>query len=152
LHIDHDTTISYYTNINQLGSAGISEEALADRLERCVYPNAEFFHADHIRLAWHYMRVYGEERATERMRRTISGFAVSLGHPEKYHDTVTVAWMRAVAAAMACTPGAADFAAFLAAHPWLLDRDCLLAFYSRGRLFSDEARARWVEPDLHRLP
>ena len=27
------------------------------------------------------------------------------------------------------------------------DKDYLLRFYSRGRLFSDEARGRWVPPD-----
>jgi hypothetical protein len=27
------------------------------------------------------------------------------------------------------------------------DKDYLLRFYSRGRLFSDEARCRWVPPD-----
>ncbi len=27
------------------------------------------------------------------------------------------------------------------------DKDYLLRFYSRERLFSDEARARWVAPD-----
>ncbi len=27
------------------------------------------------------------------------------------------------------------------------DRDYLLRFYSRERLFSDEARGRWVPPD-----
>ena len=30
----------------------------------------------------------------------------------------------------------------------LADRDALLAFFSRGVLFSPEARAGWEEPDL----
>jgi hypothetical protein len=48
--------------------------------------------------------------------------------------------------------GDTDFDGFLAAHPRLLDRDLLLAHYSRERLFSGAARARFVEPDLLALP
>ena len=138
--------------MNQLGSASVSEAELAGGMERCTWPNANFHHADHVRLAWHYLRTYGVAGATERMQSTIARFAASLGHPEKYHDTVTLAWMRLVAAAIACTPELDDFAAFLAGHAWLLNRDCLLAFYSRDLLFGDQARARWVEPDLLPLP
>ena len=45
-----------------------------------------------------------------------------------------------------------DFDAFLAAHPRLLERDLLRAHYSRERLFSEAARAAFVEPDLLALP
>lgn len=149
-------TISYYPNMYQvapdlLGSAAISESELEDQMERCVYPNTDFHHADHLRLAWHYRRTLGGD-AAGRMQQTIRRFAASLGHPEKYHATQTAAWMRLVAAAVACTPQHTEFTGFLAVHPWLLDRGALKAFYSRDRLWSEEARANWVEPDLHPLP
>lgn len=137
--------------VDLLGSAALSESELAGRMERCVYPNAAFRHADHLRLAWYYRRTLGEA-AANRMQQTIRRFAASLGHPEKYHATQTTAWMRLVAAAVACTPQHGEFAVFLAAHPWLLDRDALLAFYSRGRLESEQARSAWVDPDLRPLP
>jgi hypothetical protein len=44
------------------------------------------------------------------------------------------------------------FEAFVAAHPRLLQRGLLSAHYSRGRLFSEAARAAFVEPDLLALP
>jgi len=134
------------------GSSALSEEELMDRMERCVYPNTEFHHADHIRLGWHYLRTYGYPAAVERMEKTILGFALSLGHREKYHTSVTVGWMRLIEAGMRCTPQSSGFAQFLDAHPWLLNQDALLAFYSRERLWSEEARTAWVEPDLHPLP
>jgi hypothetical protein len=137
--------------MNQLGSAALSEAELADQMERCVYPNASFHHPDHLRLAWHYLRTL-RGSAAGRMRQTIRSFAVSLSHPEKYHDTVTIAWMRLVAAALDCTPQLDEFEPFLSGHSWLLDRDALLAFYSRDLLFSEPARAGWVEPDLRPLP
>ena len=92
--------------MNQLGSTALSESELADGMERCVYPNAQFHHADHLRLAWHYLRAYGGPAASERIGETILRFATSLGHPEKYHATVTLGWMRLVAAALRCTPDA----------------------------------------------
>jgi hypothetical protein len=51
---------------------------------------------------------------------------------------------------LACSE--AGFDAFVAAHPQLLRRDLLLGHYSRERLFSPTARARFVEPDLLALP
>jgi hypothetical protein len=135
-----------------LGSSALSEEELMDQMERCVYPNTEFHHADHIRLGWHYLRTYGYPEAVERMEKTILSFAVSLGHAEKYHTSVTVGWMRLIDAGMRCTPQCGGFAQFLDAHPWLLNREALLAFYSRERLGSEEARTAWVEPDLYPLP
>lgn len=135
-----------------LGSAGIAECELADQMERCIYPNRAFHHPDHLRLGWHYLRSEAPADAIARMRRTILDFAVNAGHREKYHDTLTAGWMRLVSAALGCTPQHSEFAMFAAAHPWLFDRDALLAFYSRDLLFSDRARAGWVAPDLHPLP
>lgn len=121
-------------------------------MERGVYPNTEFRHADHLRLAWHYLRLLGEPAAVEQMRQTIRNFAVSLGHPEKYHDTVTIGWMRLVASALAGTPETPEFSDFLSGHRWLMNKDALLAFYTRARLESPQARSAWMEPDLHPLP
>jgi hypothetical protein len=44
------------------------------------------------------------------------------------------------------------FEDFLTANPQLLKRDLLSAHYSRELLFSPEARASFVEPDLLPLP
>jgi hypothetical protein len=44
---------------------------------------------------------------------------------------LTVAWVRLVAR--------------------LLDQELPLAYYSRARLFSSDARERWIEPDVQAL-
>jgi hypothetical protein len=91
-----------------------------------------FRHADHLHLALAYLRECGSvDEATDRMAATLRGLAAAAGHPEKYHHTLTVFWIRAVAA--------------------LLDKDLPLAHYSRERLFSDEARQVWLDPDLRPL-
>ena len=93
---------------------------------------AGFHHTDHLHLALAYLRECATvDEATERMATTLRGLAAAAGHPEKYHHTLTVFWMRAVAA--------------------LLDQNLPFEYYSRDRLFSDDARSRWVNPDRRPL-
>ena len=134
------------------GSCLFSEDEFVSRVESCAYPNAEFKHADHIRLAWIYLRRYGPEGAEERIIATIQRFATSLGHTQKYHETMTRAWLRLVAAAYSASPEAASFDDFIDKHGWLLERDALSAFYTKSCLLSDLARQQWVEPDRRPLP
>jgi hypothetical protein len=71
-----------------------------------------------------------------------------------YHETITVASMRATVAHLARFPAAApldEVTNALIASP-LGRSDWLLAHWSRDRLFSVEARREWVEPDLAPLP
>jgi hypothetical protein len=97
--------------------------------ERGDVQAAGFRHADHLHLALAYLRECATvEEATERMAATLRRLAAAAGHPEKYHHTLTVFWMRAVAA--------------------LLDQSLPLEYYSRDRLFSDDARSEWLDPDL----
>ncbi|HKA07139.1 MAG TPA: hypothetical protein VKD71_07760, partial [Gemmataceae bacterium] len=66
-----------------------------------------------------------------------------------YHETITVLFMRLVARELGSRlPAKAAFINDLAAHyrvDWLLD------YYSRDRLWSAEARADFVPPDLRPL-
>ena len=135
-----------------LGSANCDEDEFLRSFENCQYPNEKFKHADHIRLTWIYVRRLGVIGAEERIGGSICKFATSLGHPEKYHETITRAWFRLVYAAYCTTPDITDFAKFIASHSSLLDRRALLTFYSAERLSSEEARQRWVEPDVRPLP
>ncbi len=109
-----------------------------------------FSHEDHVRMAFAYARRSGVEGAVEGARR-IRALAAKLGAPGKYHETLTVGWARVVGH-LTMESGSAEFADFLERHPQLLRRDLLSAHYSRELLFSDEARAAFVEPDLVPLP
>jgi hypothetical protein len=70
-----------------------------------------------------------------------------------YHQTITLASLRAATAALAAAPGRPLHLILddLLAGPQG-DRDWLLAYWSRDRLFSVEARRQWVAPDLAPLP
>jgi len=111
-----------------------------------------FTHRDHLRVAFAYARRGGLEHAVARVRSGLRHFTAAHGQPERYHETLTTAWARVIAHHAVGPGGERGFEDFLAAHPRLLDRELLLAHYSRDRLFSDPARARFVEPDLVALP
>jgi hypothetical protein len=109
-----------------------------------------FDHRDHLRVAFAYARRGGVEHAVDRARHGLRHIAAAHGEPERYHETLTTAWVRVVAHhARGHERGFDDF---LAAHPQLLRRDLLLEHYSRERLFSAAARSRFVAPDLLALP
>ena len=108
---------------------------------------AAFPHADHVRLTTIYLRRHGRDETRRFLMEGLRRFATAKGVPEKFHVTITRAWMELVAEAIE-HHAAADVDALLTACPLLADKDALLTFYSRERLLSDEARQRWVPPDL----
>ncbi|HME82301.1 MAG TPA: hypothetical protein VKF82_09520 [Candidatus Eremiobacteraceae bacterium] len=85
------------------------------------------------------------------MIETIRRFAAHHGHAPKFHFTLTALWVRLVAAHVADHPDAA-FDELIDLDNRLLDKDLPLRFYSRAQLFSEHARASWVEPDVRPLP
>jgi hypothetical protein len=124
-----------------------ADEEFAAAVERCEAPNEGFHHRDHLRLAWIYLRRYGREEAAVRIAATIQRFATHHGQPDRYHETMTQAWLRLVA-----STGESSFDEALAARPELLDVNCLRAYYSAELLESKEAKARFMDPDLAALP
>lgn len=129
----------------------MTDEQFVAALEVCTLPNEAFRHRDHLRLAWLYLRCAPSDVAAARMEQSIRRFASHHGAPQKYHHTMTLVWMRLVAAARTENP-VDDFTALLDAHPDLLDKTTLRRFYSAERLESQAARTGWLDPDVSPLP
>lgn len=132
----------------------MTDAEFARAFEAGAVAPADFDHRSHLRVAWVYVREGpGFDAALARMRAAIQRFAVAAGKPEKYHETLTVLWMRLLADVMEQEGEAREFADVLLDHPSLADKDWPLRFYSRERLFSDEARRGWVprDGDTHRF-
>jgi len=128
-----------------------ADVGLARALERGEIPNNAFAHASHLRVAWVYLHESATvDEAAARIASTLRRFAASVGKSEKYHETITIFWMRALAAARSAMSGA-TLDEVLHANPRLLDKDFVLAYYSTDRLFSSEARRSWVDPDRQPL-
>lgn len=108
-------------------------------------------HAEHLTVAMHYLMHHNLETATGKMRggifNLLKAFEVDLTKEMPYHETLTVFWMRTVKDFLASKNGASvlDKANEMVEK---FDKDYPLKFYTREFLFSDEARAGFVEGDL----
>ena len=129
----------------------MTESEFVRAFEDASLPNESFHHRDHVRLTWIYLRECGESGARSRLVQGIQRFAAAKGKAEKYHHTITLAWIRLVEAARA-SAGECDFDALIAKHPELLDKTILDRYYSAELLQSNAARQGWVEPDKMALP
>ena len=129
----------------------MTDVQLTRALERGEIPNKDFHHASHLHVAWVYLAESSSvQQAASRMRDTLRRFAAAAGKPEKYHETITLFWIQLLSSAYTATRGG-RLEDIVRANPHLLEKEFLLAYYSAERLFSDEARISWVEPDLKPL-
>lgn len=121
--------------------------------EAGAYAPADFSHRAHVRLAYVYLADWNVDIALERMRAALIGF-LSHHHisASKYHETLTRAWVLAVDHFMHRTSESSSADEFIERNPVLLDSRIMLTHYSAGLLFSDAARAEFVEPDLDPIP
>ena len=131
--------------------SALSDAELIAAIESCTL-EAEFHHADHIRLAWIYLRAMPEPQAAQRMCETINRFAAHKGKAERYHHTITLAWIRLVSAVLRTVPASDSFLEFISANPHLCNQQTLARHYSQQLLDSPAARAQWVAPDRAPLP
>jgi hypothetical protein len=86
------------------------------------------------------------------IRSSIRHFAAQHGQAGKYHETLTLFWVRIVSHMIATRPDITAFEPFLATFPRLLDNELPYHHWRRETMQSDAARAHWVEPDLLLLP
>ena len=110
-----------------------------------------FGHRQHVHLTWLAVRRYGTEEAITVVSDGIQQTARYAGAPQKYHATVSRAWVEAVGHHAAEYP-TDDFGTFAEANPALLDKRLLSRFYSSAVLASAPARTGWVEPDREPFP
>ena len=119
----------------------MTDQEFVRAFENCELSPDLFHHRDHIRLARIYVELDGPAKATERFRSSLRKFAAHIGKSEKYHETITVAWMRLVV--RMTDPVELEK---------LMDKRYIEKFYSPELLATDAARTRFVEPDRAKLP
>lgn len=134
----------------------MSDETFLRRFENCEIVFEEWHHREHLRVAYLYLLRWKYPRALDQMSRGLKALNAAQKVPETlergYHETLTQGWLQLVHCTL-CEYGSADSSeAFLEKHAHLLARRAMLFFYSRDRLMSAEAKARFIEPDLAPLP
>ena len=110
-----------------------------------------FGHRQHVHLTWLAVRRCGLAEAVGLVSQGIQRTARYAGAPQKYHATISRAWVELVGYHVA-ESGESDFAAFVGHHTALLDKRLLTRFYRPATLADRKARTGWVEPDLAPFP
>ncbi len=129
------------------------DRMMIDGIENYQFQLVEFTHAVHLKLAYCYLAQKGLSRSIETMQNTLKGFLHANGvDRNKFHVTLTHAWLRVVWHFMQDSPVMSSADEFVKHNPALLHKDLLSSHYSHELLFSDRARKQFVEPDLNVLP
>jgi len=129
------------------------DDALLDGFENGTIPAGEFHHAEHVRVAWMYLRRHPLPDALARFIAGLKRFAAGHGVPGLYHETITIAFVLVIAERLDDAPDASwsDFAAkntdLLAWKPSVLAK-----YYSDETLASERARRSFVMPDRVERP
>lgn len=112
------------------------------------WPDAEFHHADHVRVAYAYLAQFPPLRALENFSAALNRFAAARGKASLYHETITWAFMFLIRERMART-GAANWQEFAQQNADLLEwkGGVLSRYYREETLASDLARSVFVLPD-----
>lgn len=136
----------------QLHKPSEADRSFRLAFEACTVAPSQFNHEAHVRLAYVYLAEYDADSAVQKMRDALLNFLEHNSTPRsKFHETLTRAWVLAVRHFLnrSTSTSAADF---ISKNPELLDSKIMLTHYSASVLFSAEARASFVEPDLDPIP
>jgi hypothetical protein len=128
--------------------------ALIRDFKFCTLPRQQWTHRAHLTVAlWHQLR-YPWPEAVHLMREGIERYNDAHGivktKESGYHETITLFWMRMVREYLK-SMASGERMSLAALANQLIERypkELPLAYYSRERLMSWEARQEWVVPDL----
>jgi hypothetical protein len=124
----------------------MTDQEFLQALESCTLPESQFGHAAHVRAAYLYLRQADFAGALDRIRRAIQNYATHHGKPDRYHETITVAYVALIQQHI-CERGSSDgWESFTRENSELLDPDLLTQFYSREQIESAIARKTFLLP------
>ena len=126
------------------GEASVTDDEFMSALESCTLPESEFGHSGHVRAAYVCLREGGFTAALERMRRAIRNYSAHLGKPDRYHETITVAYVALIHQMLHERGDGGGWLEFTRRAPELFQPDLLLKFYPKSLLESDLARKLFV--------
>ncbi len=102
----------------------MTDEELVRAFEAASLPPGTFGHTEHVRVAWWYLRQHPWPEALARIREGLQRVAAAAGRPERYDETITVAYARLIAERLA-GDGSGDWEAFAVRNADLFERGVL---------------------------
>lgn len=126
----------------------LTDNDFAVQFENATLQPEWFSHEAHLRLAWIHITRYGVEKAVENICERIARFDRIHGDGTKFHKTLTVAAVRAVAHFIAQS-SSHNFQDFIEEFPRLKlhFRELIAAHYSWNVFADMEAKHDYVPPD-----
>jgi hypothetical protein len=124
----------------------VTDEEFIRALESCTLPESDFGHAAHVRAGYLYLRQSDFAGALARIRRAIRNYAQHLGKPDRYHETITVAYVALIQQHIYERGNGGGWHAFARGNCELFQPGLLRQFYPRAQLESDMAREVFLLP------
>lgn len=124
----------------------MTDQEFLHALESGTLAQDQFAHAAHVRAGYLYLQQTDFAGALERICRTIRHFAATHGRPDRYHETVTVAYTALIQQHICERGNSGGWEAFARENPELFEPGLLEQFYPRGQLQSEMARRVFLLP------
>ena len=113
----------------------------------------EFNHRAHLKIGYCLICQYDVDMACTKIKSGILNFLEHIGQgKEKYHETITKAWILAIHHFMRTSRPSISFQQFIEQNPILLDQGIMYTHYSHHLLQSELAKSKYLEPDLETIP
>jgi hypothetical protein len=149
------SVVNYHTNVLYRTLDEI--EHLISAFESCSLPRESWSHHAHLTVGLWYLVRHERREATRLIRRNIKKYNRAHGivttKTSGYHETITLFFIRVVSKYL--NEASANTISIVELLHGLVDaygdRNLPLAYYSKERLMSSDARTRWLEPDLKSL-
>ena len=127
----------------------MTDDDFVASFENGTIDNSTFHHADHVRMAFLYLRRYPVLQALERFSASLLKIATATGRPRLYHETITWAFLFLIRERLARAGHEQTWAEFAGSNEDLLNwKDNILKKYYRPEtLSSDLARNMFLFPD-----
>jgi hypothetical protein len=127
----------------------VTGEQLIQQFEAGKTPADSFHHADHVRLAFEYLCRYPVIEALQRFADALRRFAAVHGKTQRYHETITWAYLLLIRERIARAGDTPTWEAFSQHNPDLLiwKDGVLTMLYRQETLDSDLARQTFLLPD-----
>ena len=121
----------------------MNDDQFLEALESCSLAPELFSHREHVRAAFLYLERLSFGAAIDSMRSTLKRYTDFLGRAEKYHETLTVAFMCLVNTHRQRS-SFRDWPEFARLNPDLFDSRVLRQYYDPATLASPLARTTFV--------
>jgi hypothetical protein len=120
-----------------------------EAFESCTLANDSFHHAEHVKMAFLYVRRFAPLEALARFSSNLTRFAAANGKPNLYNETITWAFLLLIRERIARANSPRTWAEFSAANADLLrwDDNILKKYYRPETLSSELARSVFLFPD-----